>query len=255
MNLDFECHLPSQLSLKLWSKVWIKMSHVIEWVTEASGKNTLNYVSQVRSLQGTHNAARRVLDSVTSLSGSVSEVTILEHNIFKHCPSMQCSEENQFLLQVSSAPAANLARWAADQVLPIFLSREHLFIQNSIFGDVGGSFLLETKCRNILLPLLQPKVANIIITSMMTSYHRFGITDTLHHCRACGEGFCHTCSDYKVKAFDIFVSMKNIHYSSQRHDRLPNYNSSEPMSWPRMGISARESVQELLRARYCLPVG
>ena len=162
---------------------------------------------------------------------------------------------NLFLTQVSSAPAANLARWAADQVLPIFLSREHLFIQNSIFGDVGGSFLLETKCRDILLPLLQPKVANIIITSMMTSYHRFGITDTLHHCRACGEGFCHTCSDYKVKAFDIFVSMKNIHYSSQRHDRLPNYNSSEPMSWPRMGISARESVQELLRARYCLPVG
>ena len=64
--------------------------------------------SQVRSLQGTHNAARRVLDSVTSISGSVSEVTIflgvgLELNI------VYCEK-------VSSAPAANLARWAADQV-------------------------------------------------------------------------------------------------------------------------------------------
>jgi len=48
----------------------------------------------VRSLQGTHNAARRVLDSVTALSGTVSEV--------------------------SGAPAANLARWAADQVAPAY---------------------------------------------------------------------------------------------------------------------------------------
>ena len=37
---------------------------------------------QVRSLQGTHNAARRVLDSVTSLSGSVSEVTLNDRNLY-----------------------------------------------------------------------------------------------------------------------------------------------------------------------------
>jgi len=89
----------------------------------------------VRSLQGTHNAARRVLDSVTSLSGSVSEV--------------------------SSAPAANLARWAADQVAPSYWR------------------------------------PNAEISCCHSCNQRFGITDTLHHCRACGEGFCHPCSDFK----------------------------------------------------------
>ena len=49
---------------------------------------------QVRSLQGTQNAARRILDSMTMISGTVSDV--------------------------SSAPAASLARWAADQVAPTY---------------------------------------------------------------------------------------------------------------------------------------
>ena len=49
---------------------------------------------QVRSLQGTQNAARRILDSMTIISGTVSDV--------------------------SSAPAASLARWAADQVAPAY---------------------------------------------------------------------------------------------------------------------------------------
>ena len=51
-------------------------------------------IAQVRSLQGTQNAARRLLDSMTAISGTVSEV--------------------------SSAPAASLSRWAADQVAPAY---------------------------------------------------------------------------------------------------------------------------------------
>ena len=51
-------------------------------------------IPQVRSLQGTQNAARRLLDSMTAISGTVSEV--------------------------SSAPAASLSRWAADQVAPAY---------------------------------------------------------------------------------------------------------------------------------------
>ena len=45
-------------------------------------------------MQGTQNAARRLLDSMTYLSGTVSEV--------------------------SSAPAASIGRWAADQVAPAY---------------------------------------------------------------------------------------------------------------------------------------
>jgi len=89
----------------------------------------------VRSLQGTHNAARRVLDSVTALSGTVSEV--------------------------SSAPAANLARWAADQVAPAYWR------------------------------------PNAEITACHSCSSRFSLTDGLHHCRACGEGFCQPCSNYR----------------------------------------------------------
>ena len=65
----------------------------------------------MRSLQGTHNAARRVLDSVTSISGSVSEVTTIQANDPRSLRFniVDCEK-------VSSAPAANLARWAADQV-------------------------------------------------------------------------------------------------------------------------------------------
>merc|ERR1719323_2647728 len=89
----------------------------------------------VRSLQGTHNAARRVLDSVTFISGSVSEV--------------------------SSAPAASIGRWAADQVAPGYW---------------------------------RPN-ADIINCNLCNK--RFGITDKIHHCRACGEGFCSVCSNYQ----------------------------------------------------------
>lgn len=89
----------------------------------------------VRSLQGTQNAARRLLDSMTALSGTVSEV--------------------------SSAPAASIGRWAADQVAPAYW-RPNADIIN---------------CHNC--------------------NKRFDGTDKIHHCRACGEGFCSTCSNYQ----------------------------------------------------------
>ena len=98
---------------------------------------TLSYpvtlmVVQVRSLQGTQNAARRLLDSMTALSGTVSEV--------------------------SSAPAATIGRWAADQVAPAYWR------------------------------------PNADIVNCHHCGNRFDTTDKIHHCRACGEGFCSTCS-------------------------------------------------------------
>ena len=92
---------------------------------------------QVRSLQGTQNAARRLLDSMTYLSGTVSEV--------------------------SSAPAASIGRWAADQVAPSYWR------------------------------------PNADIISCHYCSKRFDTTDKIHHCRACGEGFCSTCSSRIVR--------------------------------------------------------
>jgi len=89
----------------------------------------------VRSLQGTQNAARRILDSMTLISGTVSDV--------------------------SSAPAASLARWAADQVAPTYW-RPNADIVN---------------CHHCI--------------------KRFDSTDKIHHCRACGEGFCSSCSAFQ----------------------------------------------------------
>jgi len=89
----------------------------------------------VRSLQGTQNAARRILDSMTMISGTVSDV--------------------------SSAPAATLARWAADQVAPAYWR------------------------------------PNADIINCHTCNKRFEPVDTIHHCRACGEGFCGVCSGYQ----------------------------------------------------------
>lgn len=89
----------------------------------------------VRSLQGTQNAARRILDSMTMISGTVSDV--------------------------SSAPAASLARWAADQVAPAYW------------------------------------IPNADIATCHHCSKRFDTTDKIHHCRACGEGFCSLCSAYQ----------------------------------------------------------
>jgi len=89
----------------------------------------------VRSLQGTQNAARRILDSMTVISGTVSDV--------------------------SSAPAASLARWAADQVAPAYWR------------------------------------PNADIVSCHHCSKRFDTTDKIHHCRACGEGFCSSCSAFQ----------------------------------------------------------
>ena len=60
--------------------------------------------------------------------------------------------------EVSSAPAASIGRWAADQVAPSYW---------------------------------RPN-ADIINCHYCTK--RFDTTDKIHHCRACGEGFCSTCS-------------------------------------------------------------
>ena len=83
--------------------------------------------------------------------------------------------------EVSSAPAASIGRWAADQVAPSYW---------------------------------RPN-ADIINCHYCTK--RFDTTDKIHHCRACGEGFCSTCSSMK------FISRGNVFYYSCY--RLPEAGS------------------------------
>ncbi len=90
----------------------------------------------VRSLQGTHNAARRLLDGVNCLSSTVSAI--------------------------STAPSRTLTGWVADRIAPTYWR------------------------------------PNADITNCHLCDKRFDGTNLkIHHCRACGEGFCDTCSDFK----------------------------------------------------------
>lgn len=92
----------------------------------------------VRTLQGTQNAARRVLDGVNSLSNTVSST-----------------------LSSSTVPASkSVSGWMADQIAPDYW-RPNCDITNCRLCDV-----------------------------------RLGAGGKIHHCRACGEGFCGDCSDY-----------------------------------------------------------
>ena len=75
-------------------------------------------------------------------------------------------------LQVSSAPAANLARWAADQVLqsqgrnaPKLWSSVYWSLTIEHFPPLGGPCLLETQCRHHSLYLLQTEVMITACTS------------------------------------------------------------------------------------------
>ena len=63
--------------------------------------------------------------------------------------------------EVGSAPAASLLRWAADQVAPAYWR------------------------------------PNADIVSCHNCGKRFDSSDKIHHCRACGEGFCTPCSSYQ----------------------------------------------------------
>jgi len=125
----------------------------------------------VRSLQGTQNAARRLLDGVTAISGSVSEV--------------------------SGAPAISLARWAADQVAPAYW-RPNADIIN---------------CHNCST--------------------RFSATSSIHHCRACGEGFCDACSNFQrpvpEKGWGFQpVRVCKICYMVGGEDNAHNFQQAQP---------------------------
>lgn len=85
-------------------------------------------------LQGTHNAAWKVIDSVAYLSNTVSSV--------------------------SAKPTKMLASWMADQVAPSY------WVPNSSITHCS-------KCKK-----------------------QFDVSDTKHHCRSCGNGFCEDCSTH-----------------------------------------------------------
>ena len=87
-------------------------------------------------LLGTHNAARRLLDGVTNLSSTVSEI--------------------------SSVPSKSVSGWLADRIAPSYWRPN---------ADITNCHLCDRR-----LDVASQKI---------------------HHCRACGQGFCHECSDFK----------------------------------------------------------
>jgi len=90
----------------------------------------------VRTLQGTHNAARMLLDGVNCLSNTVSAI--------------------------STVPSKSVSGWVADRIAPSYW-RPNAEISNCQLCDKRLD----------------------------------GANENIHHCRACGEGFCYECSDYK----------------------------------------------------------
>eukprot|EP00095_Tigriopus_kingsejongensis_P011881 maker-scaffold410_size180147-snap-gene-0.28 protein:Tk11881 transcript:maker-scaffold410_size180147-snap-gene-0.28-mRNA-1 annotation:"zinc finger fyve domain-containing protein 1" len=88
-----------------------------------------------RSVQGTHNAARRMLDGVSQISEIVGNIT--------------------------AAPKKSAADWVANQV-------------NPPYWRPNASIIYCHACR-----------------------YKFTTQTTIHHCRACGEGFCDLCSDFQ----------------------------------------------------------
>lgn len=82
---------------------------------------------------GTHNAARRLLDGVSSLSTTVSSI--------------------------STAPSRSVSGWLADRIAPSYWRPN---------ADITNCHLCDRR-----------------------------LNQKIHHCRACGEGFCDACSDFK----------------------------------------------------------
>lgn len=108
----------------------VNSKYLVHGVHETMG------LTVTKLLAGTHNAARRFLDGVSSFSSSVTAI--------------------------SSVPAKSLSGWMADKIAP------HYWRPNS---DITNCHLCD---------------------------RRLDVADQkIHHCRACGEGFCSDCSDYK----------------------------------------------------------
>ena len=93
--------------------------------------------------------------------------------------------------EVSSAPAATIGRWAADQVAPSYWR------------------------------------PNADIISCHYCSKRFDSTDKIHHCRACGEGFCSICSSKSIEMnrFPVYQSIHVTDYQRPVPDRGWGYQA------------------------------
>lgn len=88
--------------------------------------------------------------------------------------------------EVSSAPAASIGRWAADQVAPAYWR------------------------------------PNADIINCHHCNKRFDGTEKIHHCRACGEGFCSKCSSMIIiSVFDnnLFITLCILDFQRPVPDR------------------------------------
>lgn len=143
-------------------------------------------------LQGTQNAAQKVLDGVGYISNTVSSI--------------------------GAGPTKMLTSWMADQIAPPY------WIPNSEILRCG------------------------------ICEHSFGASDTKHHCRACGHGFCDDCSNYFRPVpsrgwgpTPVRVCMK-CHKSSGNSDSEEWTKSSEELRARRVGEILCSTVDNVVSA-------
>lgn len=116
-------------------------------------------------LKDNNNAAQRLLDGVKYISQSVSELSV--------------------------KPAKAVTSWLTDQIAPTYWKPNSLILVytpiNWISEDKMG---LQTLCMYASCVILTV----CVLQKCHKCGEEFQPNDTKHHCRACGEGFCDSCS-------------------------------------------------------------
>ncbi|XP_040577741.1 zinc finger FYVE domain-containing protein 1 [Lepeophtheirus salmonis] len=118
-----------------------------------------------RTLQGTQNAARLLLDGVTTIGGTVSNLS-------------------------TAVPAKTMSNWVTDKIAPDYWKPN---------SEISQCFCCEKN-----------------------------LSEDIHHCRACGEGFCVSCSDYNRPCPERGWGNESVRVCKNCYNQ--NYNSSNSLS-------------------------
>lgn len=162
--------------------VCINMTEILSWkqirlkweLSESlsAGKFICVCLASVQSdgfLKDNNNAAQRLLDGVKYISQSVSELSV--------------------------KPAKAVTSWLTDQIAPAYWKPNSLILVcNSKAGFEKKNYSIVERKR---LRKLYGFIASVTLCSMQKCHkcaEEFQPNDTKHHCRACGEGFCDSCS-------------------------------------------------------------
>ncbi|XP_063720451.1 zinc finger FYVE domain-containing protein 1-like [Symsagittifera roscoffensis] len=129
--------------------------------------------------QGSHNACRQLIDGLSNVAGTISSLT--------------------------ARPIGYVSDWATDQVAPEYwvpnseIKECHqckLPFKDTYQAEIEGAGEDTTVFQD---DYLNGRSANNSNNNLM-SHHRRSDSDSLtkHHCRACGKGFCDSCSNYRM---------------------------------------------------------